>query len=60
MDKRTAIGIVIVTGVLGYAIGYRIGVGSMVREWQREIAPSFASYLAAKDTVEGIIDPDED
>lgn len=47
--------------IVAFALGHHIGVRSMVREWQTGIAPSFAAYLAAKDTVEGIIDNgDED
>lgn len=61
MDNRTKGYLTILgVGIIAYTIGYRNGVRSMVVQWQRDVTPALANYLAAQDAINHLIKPDED
>lgn len=62
MDDNRIKGLLTILGVgiIAYTIGYHNGTRSVVREWSANVGPDFATYLAAKDTIQKIIKPDDD
>jgi len=61
MDNRTkGILTILGVGVIAYTIGYHNGVRSMVVQWQKDVSPALANYLAAQDTINRLIKPDDE
>lgn len=61
MDNRTKGWLTILgVGVIAYTIGYHNGVRSMIVQWQKDVTPALANYLAAQDMLTNLLKPDED
>lgn len=60
MDNRSIVIVVGVVGIVAFTIGYRNGVRSMVRDWQRDVSPAISDYLAARDALNEILHNEED
>jgi len=61
MDNRTkGILTILGVGIIAYTIGYHNGVRSMVVQWQKDVSPALANYLAAQDVINNILKEDDD